>query len=133
MRAPHAGWQPEPDEGDSQLCIPAQGEGNIQLLQLPVHESATKSTPGMVDTQLGRYSMPAALWPLTKPVRWLLFRSPAEGALAAVAAGLVDGADRAVGQYMDAEVVLETLPETRADQAGLAAALVAWANQACKL
>lgn len=91
------------------------------------------STPGMVDTQLGRYSMPAALWPLTKPVRWLLFRSPAEGALAAVAAGLVDGADRAVGQYMDAEVVLETLPETRADQAGLAAALVAWANQACKL
>lgn len=91
------------------------------------------STPGMVDTQLGRHSMPGILWPLTKPVRWLLLRSPAEGALSAVAAGLVDGADRTAGKYMDAELVLETLPETRSDQAGVAAALLAWAKQACKL
>ncbi len=95
------------------------------------HVHAT--TPGMVDTQLGRHSMSAVLWPLTKPVRWLLLRSPAEGALSAVAAGLVDGADRTAGQYMDAETVLETLPETRAGQAGLAGAVLAWANRACKL
>eukprot|EP01043_Picozoa_sp_COSAG02_P008860 COSAG02_NODE_291_length_25510_cov_9.433828_6_plen_355_part_00 len=91
------------------------------------------TTPGMVDTQLGRHSMSPILWPLTKPLRWLLLRSPAEGALSAVAAGLIDGADRTAGRYMDAETVLETLPETRATQAGLASAVVEWANQACKL
>lgn len=95
------------------------------------HVHAT--TPGMVDTQLGRHSMPAMLWPLTKPLRWLLLRSPAEGALAAVAVGLVDNADNTAGHYMDAEMLLEKLPETRADQAGLAAALLAWANEACHL
>jgi|EP01047_Picozoa_sp_COSAG01_P041105 hypothetical protein len=35
----------------------------------------------MVDTELGRHSMPSMLWPLTKPIRMMLLRSPAEGAL----------------------------------------------------
>jgi hypothetical protein len=32
------------------------------------------TTPGMVDTQLGRHTVPSALWPLTKPLRLLLLR-----------------------------------------------------------
>ena len=45
------------------------------------------TTPGMVDTQLGRNSMSSVLWPLTKPLRLLPLRSPAEGALSAVVGG----------------------------------------------
>ena len=74
------------------------------------------TTPGMVDTQLGRNSMSSVLWPLTKPLRMLLLRSPAEGALSAVAAGLVDGAVH--GLYMDGVKELETLPQSRGERRG---------------
>ena len=116
----------------------------IQILRLSLlwgpcltHRSrgryVSATTPGMVDTQLGRNSMSSALWPLTKPLRWLLLRSPAEGALSAVAAGLVDGADKRPGLYMDGVKELEALPQSRAEQAGLGAAVYSWARDKCGL
>lgn len=70
---------------------------------------------------------------MTKPLRWLLLRSPAEGALAAVAAGLREGGavEGGAGLYMDGETVLEQLPTSRAEQAGLALAVVEWAADTC--
>eukprot|EP00746_Dinoflagellata_sp_MGD_P121448 gnl/MRDRNA2_/MRDRNA2_56620_c0_seq1.p1 gnl/MRDRNA2_/MRDRNA2_56620_c0~~gnl/MRDRNA2_/MRDRNA2_56620_c0_seq1.p1 ORF type:complete len:367 (+),score=52.73 gnl/MRDRNA2_/MRDRNA2_56620_c0_seq1:75-1175(+) len=89
------------------------------------------TTPGMVDTQLGRYSVAPWLWPLTKPIRWLLLKSPAEGALSAVAAGLRDGAvSPPAGQYLDGEKHLEDLPNSRAGSNVFAEKVIAFARTA---
>eukprot|EP00439_Symbiodinium_sp_Y106_P059883 s5111_g8.t2 len=112
------------------------------------------STPGMVDTELGRlavydlaapaicvqelvaanaYSVSPWLWPLTKPLRMLLLRSPAEGALAAVAGGLLPQATTRFGRYMDGEVQLEDLVLSRMGEKALATDLVKWASKATAL
>merc|ERR1711862_862579 len=89
------------------------------------------TTPGMVDTRLGRYSVAPWLWPLTKPIRWFLLRSPAEGALSAVAAGLRNGAvSSPAGQYLDGEKHLEDLPSSRAESNAFAERVIAFARTA---
>ena len=92
----------------------------------------------MVDTQLGRHSVRPQLWPLTKPLRWLLLRSPAEGAVAACAAGLQPpegggpGGEGEAGWYMDGERTLEHLPTQRAlSERPLAEAVCAWVGRVC--
>merc|ERR1712232_26566 len=73
------------------------------------------TTPGMVDTQLGRHSVKPWLWPLTKPLRLLLLQSPAEGALRAFANGFLPNESLSGGKFCDAEKVLEDLKTDRAD------------------
>jgi len=91
------------------------------------------ATPGMVDTQLGRHSVRPWLWPLTKPVRWLLLRSPAEGALAVGAAGLRARALDSFGKYMAGEEELEDLVMERMGEKRLCREVVKWATEATAL
>ena len=113
----------------------------VALRAGPLSERGTRlaaTTPGMVDTQLGRHSVRPQLWPLTKPLRWLLLRSPAEGAVAACAAGLQPpegggpGGEGEAGWYMDGERTLEHLPTQRAlSERPLAEAVCAWVGRVC--
>lgn len=89
--------------------------------------------PGRVDTRLGMYSFPSWLWPLTKPLRFLLYRSPAEGALSVAAAGLRPQAAQKFGQYFGEEELLEDLVVWRMPQKKLAVLIVRWANQVTAL
>ncbi|CAJ1342540.1 unnamed protein product, partial [Effrenium voratum] len=91
------------------------------------------ATPGMVDTELGRYSMSPWLWPLTKPLRMVLLRHVSEGALAVAGGALKPQATNCFGRYMDGEVQLEDLVIERMGEKPLAAALVKWATQASAL
>lgn len=91
------------------------------------------ATPGMVDTQLGRHSLRPWLWPLTKPLRLLLLRPAAEGALAVAAAGLRPEATGCFGRYLDGEKQLEDLVMERMGQKPLAVQVVKWATQASAL
>ena len=45
------------------------------------------------------------LWPLTKPLRMVLLRSPAEGALSVIAGALKPQATSCFGRYMDGEAL----------------------------
>ncbi|CAJ1451435.1 unnamed protein product [Effrenium voratum] len=91
------------------------------------------ATPGMVDTELSRYSMSPWLWPLTKPLRMVLLRHVSEGALAVAGGALKPQATNCFGRYMDGEVQLEDLVIERMGEKPLAAALVKWATQASAL
>lgn len=86
------------------------------------------ATPGMVDTQLGRNSVPPWLWPLTKPIRWMLLRSSAEGALGIAGAGLRKAALKRFGRYCDGEEELEDLVLERMGEKHLALKVVKWAE-----
>mmetsp|Transcript_28695 Transcript_28695/g.66578 ORF Transcript_28695/g.66578 Transcript_28695/m.66578 type:complete len:365 (+) Transcript_28695:92-1186(+) len=86
------------------------------------------STPGMVDTDLGRHTVRPGLWPLTKPLRWLLLQSPVEGAYRAVAVGLRSQALSNFGRYYDAENELEDLVMERMGEKRLALEIVKWAT-----
>eukprot|EP00933_Yihiella_yeosuensis_P015988 TRINITY_DN13798_c0_g1_i1.p1 TRINITY_DN13798_c0_g1~~TRINITY_DN13798_c0_g1_i1.p1 ORF type:complete len:349 (+),score=81.01 TRINITY_DN13798_c0_g1_i1:178-1224(+) len=86
------------------------------------------STPGMVDTELGRYSVAPWLWPFTKPLRMILLRSAAEGALSAAAAGLKPQALETFGRYFDGEKQLEDLVMERMGEKRLALDVVRWAT-----
>ena len=46
------------------------------------------------------------LWPLTKPLRMVLLRSPAEGALSVIAGALKPQATSCFGRYMDGEALV---------------------------
>eukprot|EP00434_Breviolum_minutum_P029088 symbB.v1.2.025728.t1/scaffold2516.1/size77141/3 len=81
-------------------------------------------TPGMVDTDLGRHFMSPWLWPLTKPLRMVLLRSPAEGALSVIAGALKPQATSCFGRYMDGETQLEDLVIERMGDKQLALSLV---------
>lgn len=92
------------------------------------------STPGMVDTELGRHAVhPTWLWPLTKPLRMALLRTPAEGALSAAASGLRPQASGTFGRYLDGERQLEDLVMDRKGDKQLAQQLIKWATQATAL
>lgn len=91
------------------------------------------ATPGMVDTQLGRHSMPHWLWPFTKPLRLMLLRSPAEGALGVAAAGLRAKATQTFGRYMDGEKELEDLTMERMGEKKFAVEVVRWSTTATAL
>lgn len=91
------------------------------------------STPGMVDTQLGRHSVASWVWPWTKPLRMFLLRSPAEGAYSAVAAALKPQATQVFGRYWDGEVQLEDLVMERMGEKRLAQELVKSATSATAL
>mmetsp|Transcript_14023 Transcript_14023/g.30462 ORF Transcript_14023/g.30462 Transcript_14023/m.30462 type:complete len:361 (-) Transcript_14023:153-1235(-) len=91
------------------------------------------STPGMVDSDLGRNSVHPLLWPFTKPLRMLLLRSAAEGAYAAAACGLQPKATESFGRYWDGEKQLEDLPLERMGDKQFANKLVKWASQATML
>eukprot|EP00913_Durusdinium_trenchii_P001280 g1179.t1 len=67
------------------------------------------ASPGIVDSDLGRHVVPAWLWPFTKPLRMLLMRSPAEGALAVVGGALTPQATSCFGRYWDGEAQVEDL------------------------
>ena len=47
------------------------------------------------------------LWPFTKPLRMVLLRSPAEGALSVIAGALKPQATSCFGRYMDGEAGVE--------------------------
>lgn len=85
------------------------------------------STPGMVDTQLGRYSVNPWLWPFTKPLRMFLLKSPAEGVFSAVACGLQPKAVDQFGRYYDGETQLEDLVLERMGEKQFCNAVVKWA------
>jgi len=91
------------------------------------------ATPGMVDTQLGRHSLHPWLWPLTKPLRMALLRSPAEGALGVAAAGLRPQALETFGRYLDGEKQLEDLVLERMGEKSFCREVVKWATQATAL
>lgn len=91
------------------------------------------ATPGMVDTQLGRHMAGRWLYPLTKPLRALLLRSAAEGALSVVAAGLMPKATESFGFYYDGEKKLENLVLQRMGDKAFANAVVKWASQVTAL
>jgi len=56
-------------------------------------------TPGMVNTQLGRFHW---WYPLTAPLRWALLRSPAHGALPSVHCAADPDMDGVSGKYFGA-------------------------------
>jgi len=89
--------------------------------------------PGRVDTRFGMYSFPGWLWPLTKPLRFLLYRSTAEGAFSVAAAGLRPQAATKFGQYFGEEKLLEDLIVWRMPEKKLAVRLVRWASQVTAL
>mmetsp|Transcript_55510 Transcript_55510/g.180042 ORF Transcript_55510/g.180042 Transcript_55510/m.180042 type:complete len:364 (-) Transcript_55510:132-1223(-) len=91
------------------------------------------ATPGMVDSQLGRHSVHPLLWPFTKPLRMLLLRSPAEGALAVAAAGLRPKAMETFGRYLDGETELEDLVLERMGEKQFANKVLKWATTATML
>jgi len=91
------------------------------------------ATPGMVDSDLGRHSVRPWLWPLTKPLRWLLLRSPAEGALAVGAAGLRAKALGSFGRYLAGEEELEDMVLERMGEKKLCLEVVKWATVATAL
>eukprot|EP00438_Fugacium_kawagutii_P022154 Skav235752 [mRNA] locus=scaffold803:92334:114013:+ [translate_table: standard] len=91
------------------------------------------ATPGIVDTDLGRrqihrvihwHMLSPWLWPWTKPLRTLLMRSSAEGALSVAAGALKPQAVSCFGRYMDGEArrhgehpaLLATTPVTQQGQ-----------------
>lgn len=89
--------------------------------------------PGKVDTRLGLYWVPTALWLLSKPYRMLRFRTSAEGALAVAAAGLHRQAIGKFGHYSSGEKMLEDLVVWRMPEKKLSVQLVKWASQATAL
>eukprot|EP00931_Biecheleriopsis_adriatica_P007956 TRINITY_DN109199_c0_g1_i1.p1 TRINITY_DN109199_c0_g1~~TRINITY_DN109199_c0_g1_i1.p1 ORF type:complete len:421 (-),score=62.84 TRINITY_DN109199_c0_g1_i1:13-1275(-) len=89
--------------------------------------------PGKVDTRFGLYDFPAVLWPLTKPIRILMYRARAEGALSVAAAGLRKGAVSKFGQYLGEEQLLEDLVVWRMPDKQLAVQLVRWASMVTAL
>ncbi|CAK9022935.1 unnamed protein product [Durusdinium trenchii] len=91
------------------------------------------ASPGIVDSDLGRHVVPAWLWPFTKPLRMLLMRSPAEGALAVVGGALTPQATSCFGRYWDGEAQVEDLVIERMGNKQLALSLVKWATKATAL
>ena len=66
---------------------------------LPTDRQVASSLP------LLRHFMSPWLWPLTKPLRMVLLRSPAEGALSVIAGALKPQATSCFGRYMDGEAL----------------------------
>lgn len=91
------------------------------------------STPGIVDTELGRHAFSPWLWLLTKPLRMLLMRSATEGALGSAAVGLRPQAVQNFGRYFDGETQLEDLVMERMGEKQLALKVVKWASQTTAL
>uniref|UniRef100_A0A7S4QUW3 Protochlorophyllide reductase n=1 Tax=Alexandrium monilatum TaxID=311494 RepID=A0A7S4QUW3_9DINO len=118
---------------DSKKALMLWTSVRAQSLAFKGGEFCHAATPGMVDTQLGRYSLNPWLWPLTKPIRLLLLRSAAEGALSVAAAGLRKQATGCFGRYMDGEKELEDLVMQRMGEKPLAVKVVKWATQATAL
>lgn len=118
---------------DSKRAVMLWTSSSAQRLNFQGNMFMYAATPGMVDTQLGRHSVPRFIWPLTKPLRFLMLRSPAEGALGIAAAGLRDGPTACSGRYYDGERELENLVVTRESDAPLASELHEWASQCTDL
>lgn len=91
------------------------------------------TTPGMVDSDLGRHTLSPWLWPLTKPLRLLLLRSSAEGALSVAHHALTPAATSCFGRYADGKTQLEDLVIERMGDKQLALSLVKWATKVTAL
>lgn len=118
---------------DSKRALMLWTSVRAQSLAFRASAFAHCATPGMVDTQLGRYALHPWLWPLTKPLRMFLLRSPAEGALGVAAAGLRPQAAETFGRYLDGEQQLEDLCLERMGEKQFAVELVKWATQVTAL
>jgi hypothetical protein len=73
-------------------------------------------TPGMVNTALGRSSVWAVLWYLSYPIRFLLLRSPIEGALPVIWAAF--GCPTDSGVFIGDQEIIERISDTRDPEAG---------------
>lgn len=73
-------------------------------------------TPGMVNTALGRSSVGTLLWCLSCPVRFLLLRSPIEGALPIIWAAF--GCPTESGVFTADQEIIEHVSNTRDPEAG---------------
>eukprot|EP00929_Paragymnodinium_shiwhaense_P119002 TRINITY_DN9089_c0_g1_i1.p1 TRINITY_DN9089_c0_g1~~TRINITY_DN9089_c0_g1_i1.p1 ORF type:complete len:377 (-),score=87.77 TRINITY_DN9089_c0_g1_i1:377-1507(-) len=114
---------------DTKRAIMLWTSSRAQALAFKSNLYVHVATPGMVDTQLGRYAVQPWLWPLTKPLRWLMMKAPAEGALGIATCGLQAQATSAFGRYYDGSTMLEDTVLERMGQKRLAQDLVKWASE----
>eukprot|EP00929_Paragymnodinium_shiwhaense_P090211 TRINITY_DN50389_c0_g1_i1.p1 TRINITY_DN50389_c0_g1~~TRINITY_DN50389_c0_g1_i1.p1 ORF type:complete len:376 (+),score=98.20 TRINITY_DN50389_c0_g1_i1:152-1279(+) len=121
------------DYADSKRALMLWTSVRAQTLAFKGNVFVHATTPGKVNTRLHRSVMPYWQWLFLKPYRALLHRTPAEGALAAVAAGLRNQATQRFGRYLDGEEQLEDLVVNRMPQKRLAVKLVQWATRVTKL
>eukprot|EP00434_Breviolum_minutum_P018886 symbB.v1.2.016656.t1/scaffold1274.1/size127343/11 len=121
------------DYADSKRALLLWTSVRSQSLALKGQLYAHAVSPGKVDTRFGCDHIPNVLWLCSKPLRILLYRCQAEGALSIAAAGLRRHATSKFGQYFRGEELVEDLVVWRMPEKRLSVQLVRWAAQATAL